>query len=95
MGFNEALTYTLVRVGEGRDVASTDDSVGKRVEAGRFSVGRLGLVEVSEESILLVELREDTGEVSTLLSSDLGGRSVVGGYETRFYEYSLGEFKVM
>jgi len=75
----DASTYTLVRVGERRDVASSDDSVRERVEAGRFSVGRLGLVKVSEESVLLVELREDTGEVSTLLSSDLSGRSVVGG----------------
>jgi hypothetical protein len=75
----EAVAYTLVRVREGRDVASTDDSVGERVELSGFGVSRLGRVEVSEESVLLVKLGEDTGEVATLLGGNLSGRSVVGG----------------
>lgn len=69
---------TLVGVREGRDVAGTDDSVGERVELSGFSVRRLGRVEVSEKSILLVELREDASEVTTLLRGDLGSGSVVG-----------------
>ena len=71
-----------MRVREGRDVAGTDDSVGERVELSGFSVRRLGRVEVSEKSILLVELREDASEVTTLLRGDLGSGSVVGSCRT-------------
>lgn len=72
-----------MRVGEGRDVAGTDNSVRERVELSGFGVPRLGRVEVTEKSVLLVELGEDTGEVSALLSGDLGSRGIVGGYRGR------------
>lgn len=85
-----------MRVGEGRDVAGTDDSVRERVELSGFSVARLGRVKVTEKSVLLVELGEDTGEVTTLLSGDLGSRGVVGGYRgTPGSESAEGEISKM
>lgn len=56
---------------EGTDVACPDNSVGERIEASRVGIGRLGLLELLEESVLLRQLGEDAGEISSLLRRSL------------------------
>lgn len=68
----------LVRVVEGADVGGADHGVGERVEACWVGIGRLGLLELLEQSVLLRELSEDAREVSSLLRSSLGAANESG-----------------